>query len=63
MHTHGAPVEIVKPDAARGTYPHPELYGQPEERGQDFDAYDATGESEVFDAGREWFFIQKEEFR
>jgi hypothetical protein len=35
VRTNGAPVEVEKAVAARGTYLHPELYGQPPERGQD----------------------------
>jgi hypothetical protein len=30
---YGAPVEVDKPEAERGTYQHPDLYGQPRERG------------------------------
>jgi len=33
---YGAPVEVEKPAAERGTYLHPELYGQPEELGLDY---------------------------
>ena len=33
---HGAPVEVEKPELERGFYQHPELYGQPEERGIDY---------------------------
>jgi hypothetical protein len=33
MQTRGAPVEIEKLDPERGTYQHPELYGQPPEMG------------------------------
>jgi hypothetical protein len=28
----GAPVELAKPDEEKGTYQHPDLYGQPAER-------------------------------
>ncbi len=34
----GAPVECEKLDPERGTYQHPEYYGQPAERGMDYDA-------------------------
>ncbi len=34
--THTMPVEVQKNNAERGTYQHPELYGQPAERGIDF---------------------------
>jgi hypothetical protein len=30
------PVEVDKPDDERGTYLYPELYGQPEEMGLDY---------------------------
>jgi hypothetical protein len=30
---YGAPVEVEKPEPERGSYLHPELYGQPEELG------------------------------
>jgi hypothetical protein len=33
---HGAPAEVDKPDHERGKYQHPELYGQPAERGVNF---------------------------
>jgi hypothetical protein len=33
---YGAPVEVEKPAAERGTYLHPELYGQPAELGLDY---------------------------
>ena len=33
---YGAPVEVEQPAAERGTYLHPELYGQPEELGLDY---------------------------
>jgi hypothetical protein len=33
---HGAPVEVEKPELERGFYQHPELYGQPEDRGIDY---------------------------
>ncbi|HEY3242568.1 MAG TPA: hypothetical protein VGM03_04375 [Phycisphaerae bacterium] len=36
VRTRGAPVETEKQDLERGTYQHPELYGQPPERGLDF---------------------------
>ncbi len=36
----GAPVEIEKEGLEKGTYQHPELYGQPPEKGMN---YDATG--------------------
>lgn len=34
VRTYGAPMEVAKPAEWRGTYLQPELYGQPEERGQ-----------------------------
>ena len=34
----GAPVEVEKQDLEKGTYQHPELYGQPPEKGMNFDA-------------------------
>jgi hypothetical protein len=34
----GAPVEVEKQDLERGTYQHPELYGQPPERGMNYHA-------------------------
>jgi len=34
---HGAPVEVEKQDLERGRYQHPELYGQPAEKGMDCD--------------------------
>ena len=34
----GAPVEVEKQDLERGTYQHPELYGQPPEMGMNYDA-------------------------
>jgi hypothetical protein len=37
MQLRGAPVEIEKPEHERGTYQHPELFGQPEERGTNHD--------------------------
>jgi hypothetical protein len=43
----GAPVEIEKQDLERGTYQHPELYGQPVEKGMN---YDATHEVQVEEA-------------
>lgn len=36
VRTYGSPVEVVKPESKRGTFLHPELYGQPRERGQNF---------------------------
>jgi hypothetical protein len=33
----GAPVEVEKKDLEKGTYQHPELYGQPKERGMNYD--------------------------
>jgi hypothetical protein len=36
VRTHGAPVEMAKPEAMRGTYLHPELYGQPETLGEHY---------------------------
>ncbi|MGE0481193.1 MAG: hypothetical protein AB7Q17_12045 [Phycisphaerae bacterium] len=33
---HGAPVEVAKQEFERGTYQHPELYGQPPEKGLNF---------------------------
>lgn len=35
---HGAPVEVEKLDREKGTYQHPELYGQPPEKGVNFNA-------------------------
>jgi hypothetical protein len=35
---HGAPVEVDKQDLEKGTYQHPELYGQPPEKGMNYDA-------------------------
>ncbi len=35
---HGAPVEVEKHGVERGMYQHPELYGQPPERGLNYDA-------------------------
>jgi hypothetical protein len=43
----GAPVEIEKQNLERGTYQHPELYGQPVEKGMN---YDATHEVQVEEA-------------
>ena len=34
----GAPVEVEKQDLEKGTYQHPELYGQPPEVGMNYDA-------------------------
>ena len=34
----GAPVEIEKQDREKGTYQHPEFYGQPAEKGLNYDA-------------------------
>jgi len=34
----GAPVEVEKRNPERGKYQHPELYGQPPEKGMDYDA-------------------------
>ena len=34
VRTHGAAVEVDKPESKRGTYLHPELYGQPESLGE-----------------------------
>lgn len=34
----GAPIEVEKRDRERGTYQHPELYGQPPETGMNYDA-------------------------
>ena len=34
----GAPVEVEKKDLEKGTYQHPELYGQPKEKGMNYDA-------------------------
>jgi len=34
----GAPVEVDKQDLEKGTYQHPELYGQPAEMGMNYDA-------------------------
>lgn len=36
MRQHGTPVEVEKSKSERGTYQHPELYGQPREKGIDF---------------------------
>ena len=36
MKQHGMPIEVEKSKAERGTYQHPELYGQPAEKGLDF---------------------------
>jgi len=33
---YGAPVEIEKQGLEKGTYQHPELYGQPPEMGMDY---------------------------
>lgn len=33
-----APVEVEKQDLEKGTYQHPELYGQPPEKGMNYDA-------------------------
>jgi hypothetical protein len=38
MRAHGAPVEVEKLGAERGTYQHPELYGKPKEMGLDYGA-------------------------
>ena len=35
VRTYGAPVVVEKPEGERGYYQHPELYGQPAERGLD----------------------------
>lgn len=35
---HGAPVEADKQGPEKGTYQHPELYGQPPEKGMNYDA-------------------------
>jgi hypothetical protein len=34
----GAPVEVEKQDLEKGTYQHPELYGQPPEKGMNYEA-------------------------
>lgn len=49
VRTHGAPVEVAKPESLRGTYQHPELYGQPPERGE---GYIDTRESPQVDPDR-----------
>jgi len=36
VHRYGAPVEVLKDAALRGTYLHPELYGQPRERAENY---------------------------
>jgi hypothetical protein len=36
VQTRGAPVEVEKAGVERGTYQHPELYGQPPEMGMDY---------------------------
>lgn len=38
----GAPVELHKPPHLRGTYEHPSVYGQPEERGASYRLQDAN---------------------
>lgn len=38
MRQHGMPVEVAKSTSERGTYQHPELYGQPAEKGMDYRA-------------------------
>jgi hypothetical protein len=38
MRTHGAPAEREKTGPERGKYQHPELYGQPPEKGMNYDA-------------------------
>jgi hypothetical protein len=45
----GAPVETEKPDLEKGTYQHPELYGQPPEKGMNYDA--ARDRPELAEAG------------
>lgn len=46
MQNHGAPVEVEKQVLERGTYQHPEFYGQPIERGIGFEAADTVAEVE-----------------
>ncbi|MCC7290969.1 MAG: hypothetical protein IT449_02785 [Phycisphaerales bacterium] len=43
VQTYGAPVEVQKPEPLRGSFVHPELYGQPVERGQLYVAPDGQG--------------------
>lgn len=38
VQTRGAPVEVDKQGPEKGTYQHPELYGQPPEKGMNYDA-------------------------
>ena len=38
VRTHGKQVEVEKQGPEKGTYQHPELYGQPKEKGMDYDA-------------------------
>jgi hypothetical protein len=44
VRTYGAPVEIAKPASERGKYQRPELYGQPAEKGIDFQMEQAQGQ-------------------
>ena len=44
---YGAPVEVDKPADERGTYLYPELYGQPEELGLDYQRHRAWEEPAV----------------
>jgi len=43
VRANGAPVRADKQGRERGTYQHPELYGQPAERGMNYDATRAEG--------------------
>lgn len=47
---HGAPIEVDKDAGERGQYQHPELYGQPPEKGMDHRK--GTGESPSASAGQ-----------
>ena len=38
VRTRGAPVEVEKQGLEKGTYQHPELYGQPPEKGMNYEA-------------------------
>jgi hypothetical protein len=40
----GAPVEVQKQDLEKGTYQHPELYGQPPEKGMNYRTPQADGQ-------------------
>jgi len=47
VHRYGAPVEVLKDAALRGTYLHPELYGQPRERAENYRDLPASTEAVI----------------